>query len=173
MQGKMRTKFLILIISLFSLFGGICKGRQPVDGVMTLKEIDFLINDEVHRDYEKALVELNKYFLAYPKEFDAVQSRIKLIMKKRDVYSEQVNMLMDVIKNGEVGKESELKEITDKILLLERNPRDRRLDVIKDTNYLVSMYQYSAIQNKTKELVAKGNYAGAAVKAAEGFHSSF
>ena len=169
MQGKMRTKFLILIISLFSLFGGICKGRQPVDGVMTLKEIDFLINDEVHRDYEKALVELNKYFLAYPKEFDAVQSRINLIMKKRDVYSEQVNMLMDVIKNGEVGKESELKEITDKILLLERNPRDRRLDVIKDTNYLVSMYQYSAIQNKTKELVAKGNYAGAAVKAAEGF----
>ena len=82
----MRTKFLILIISLFSLFCGICKDKQPVEGVMTLKEIDFLINDEVHRDYEKALAELNKYFLAYPKEFDAVQSRINIIMKKRDVY---------------------------------------------------------------------------------------
>ena len=166
----MRIRILLLVISIFSLFAGICREKHEAEGVMTLKEIDFLINDDVHKDYEKALAELNKYFSAYPKEFDAVQKRINLIMKMRDSYSNQVNTLVDVIKNGEEGREYELKDITDRILSLERNPRDMRLNVIKDTNYLVSMYQYSAIQNKTRELVAKGEYGNAAVKAAEGFN---
>lgn len=166
----MRIRILLLVISIFSLFAGICREKHEAEGVMTLKEIDFLINDDVHKDYEKALAELNKYFSAYPKEFDAVQKRINLIMKMRDSYSNQVNTLVDVIKNGEEGREYELKDITDRILSLERNPHDMRLNVIKDTNYLVSMYQYSAIQNKTRELVAKGEYGNAAVKAAEGFN---
>ena len=150
----MRTKVIIfIIITLFSMIRAFCKENSNAEGVLSLKEIDLLIRNNDTRDFQRALDELNKYFAANPNEFDAVQQRIKLIMKSRDLYSSYVNQLVEIIKEGKEDKENELKEITDKLINLERNPGDSRLDIIKDTNYLVSIYQYSAIQNKTKELI--------------------
>lgn len=165
----MRTKALILsIITLFSTIRAFCNENHSAEEVLSLKEIDLLIRNNDTRDYQQALDELNKYFIAFPEDFDAVQQRINLIMKSRDLYSVYVNKLMEIIKEGKEDKESELKEITGKLINLERNPGDSRLDIIKDTNYLVSIYQYSAIQNKTKELIDRKDYKAAAVKANEG-----
>ena len=165
----MRTKVIIfIIITLFSMIRAFCKENSNAEGVLSLKEIDLLIRNNDTRDFQRALDELNKYFAANPNEFDAVQQRIKLIMKSRDLYSSYVNQLVEIIKEGKEDKENELKEITDKLINLERNPGDSRLDIIKDTNYLVSIYQYSAIQNKTKELIDRQDYKAAAIKASEG-----
>ena len=165
----MRTKVIIfIIITLFSMIRAFCKENSNAEGVLSLKEIDLLIRNNDTRDFQRALDELNKYFVANPNEFDAVQQRIKLIMKSRDLYSSYVNQLVQIIKEGKEDKENELKEITDKLINLERNPGDSRLDIIKDTNYLVSIYQYSAIQNKTKELIDRQDYKAAAIKASEG-----
>lgn len=165
----MRTKAVItFIITLFSMIWAFSEEKNDAKGVLTLKEIDQLIKDASTRDYQLALEELNKYFRAYPKEFDAVQQRIERIMKSRDQYSIYVDKLIEIIKNGEDDKESELKELTNRIISLERNPGDLRLDIIKDTNYLVSIYQYSTIQNKTKEFIDKRDFKKAVLKASEG-----
>ncbi len=146
------------------------------EGHLTLAQIDRLIDDEENRDYAAALDALNGYFSSHPEEFDAVQKRIDKIFKSREQYSSYVSSLIDVIKNGREGNEAELKELTDRLIQMERNPGDKRLDVIKDTNYLVSMYQYSAVQNATKELFLQEKYDEAASKAVEGFgalHENF
>lgn len=165
----MFKKTLFLTIILFSSFCCFGKEKKLVEGVLSLNEIDELIQTEDKKDFTRAIEELNKYFAAYPEQFDAVQARISRIMKERDIYTDSVNYLMNVIKNGEEGKEEELKEITDRILKIERNPADSRLKVIEDTNYLVSMYKYSSIQNRTKTLIAEKKYAEAGKKAFEGF----
>lgn len=165
----MSKKILLLTCIFFSVFCIFGKEKKLVEGVLSLNEIDELIRSEDKKDFYRAFDELNKYFAAYPDEFDAVQSRITKIMKQRDSYTDSVNTLMDVIKNGEEGREEELKEITDRILKIEHNPLEPRLKIIEDTNYLVSMYQYSAIQNKTKSLISEKKYAEAGKKALEGF----
>lgn len=158
--------FTLIFFSIFTFFG---KEKKLVEGVMSLAEIDQLILSQDKKDFSRAIEELNKYFAAYPEEFDAVQARLSRVLKERDSYTDSVNQLMKVIKSGEEGKEEELKLITDNILKIERNPSDPRLKVVEDTNYLVSMYKYSSIQNKTKKLIAEKKYGEAAVKAVEGF----
>lgn len=137
--------------------------------VLSLSEIDVLIKSDDKRDFQKALQELNKYFDRYPEQFDVILPRINRIMKSRELYTNLANQLLVIIKNGQEGHTDELKVITDKLISLERNPGDPRLDIIKDMNYLMSMYQYSAVQNKAAELVSENKYAEAARKSLEGF----
>ena len=158
-------KVFALLFSIF-IFSFNCLYSQTS---LSLKEIDKLIADGDSRDYQKALLELNKYFAENPEQFDLVQKRIDKIMNSRMLYTDYANELLRIIKSGEEGHNQELKDLTDKLLVLERNPGDSRLDVIKDMNYLMNMYQYSAVQNKTGELVAQKKWTQAAQKALEGF----
>lgn len=147
---------------------------------MTLREIDRIIDEPNERNLRQALLELNKYLDQNPQEFDAVQRRYKKILNSRKLYSELANELINLIKNSS-EEESEIideriKKLTQQILALEFNPDDKRLDIIKDTNYLVSIRQYSAIQNKTAKLIQGGKYSEAIKKAAEGLeilHENF
>lgn len=148
--------------------------------VMTLRQIDRYINDINRRDFKTALLELNKYLNKYPEQFDAVQRRYKKILGTRDQYVELANELMRLIRESSEEDSEKIDEqmmkLTDRILSLERNPGHEELEIVKDTNYLVSIRQYSAIQNKTAALVSSKNYAGAVTKANEGFgilHENF
>ncbi len=139
---------------------------------MTLREIDKIIDEPNERNFQQALVELNKYLEENPLEFDAVQRRYKKILNSRKLYSELANELINLIKNSS-EEDSEIideriKKLTQEILALEFNPNDKRLDIVKDTNYLVSIRQYSAIQNKTAKLIQSEKYSEAVKKAAEG-----
>lgn len=147
---------------------------------MPLREIDRMIDDPNERNFQQALVELNKYLDENPAEFDAVQRRYRKIMSSRKLYSELANELVELIKNSSEEDteivDERIKRITQQILVLEFNPNDRRLDIVQDTNYLASIRQYSAIQNKTARLVQTGNFFEAVKKAAEGFeilHENF
>lgn len=147
---------------------------------MTLREIDKIIDEPNERNFQQALVELNKYLEKNPLEFDAVQRRYKKILNSRKLYSELANELINLIKNSS-EEDSEvidgrIKKLTQEILALEFEPNDKRLDIVKDTNYLVSIRQYSAIQNKTAKLIQSEKYSEAIKKAAEGLeilHENF
>lgn len=174
-------KILALFIAVFSLFANLSFSEEKSQKkAMTLREIDRIIDEPNERNLHRALLELNKYLDQNPAEFDAVQRRYKKILNSRKLYSELANELINLIKNSS-EEESEIideriKKLTQEILTLEFNPDDRRLDVIKDTNYLVSIRQYSAIQNKTAKLIQSGNYSEAIKKAAEGLeilHENF
>ena len=168
----MRWRFFVSLIFFLSLSSlGLFAQNQNAENAtktMSLKEIDSLTNGEVG-DYQKALVELNKYLEIHPEQFDSVQRRIEKIMKARSLYTFYAQELLKIIKEGQEGHNEELKSITDKMIALERNPGDVRLDVIKDMNYLVSMYQFSALQNKCAELIGQKKYLAAANKSCEGF----
>lgn len=146
--------------------------HEPV--VLSLREIDRYINDSNKRDFQKALVELTRYLEKNPEQFDAVQRRYKKILGSKDRYSALANQLMQLIRDSSEEDSEEVDEkmmrLTDQILAIERNPGDPRLEIVKDTNYLVSIRQYSAIQNKTATLVQNENYTQAALKASEGFN---
>ena len=169
----MPKHFAVLLFSLFFSFSFIFAEDFTVvsesETSLTLKEIDQLINNENYRDYQNALLELNRYAELHPEQFDNVQKRINKIMKSRNLYTAFASELLRIIKSGQEGHNQELKDLTDKLLALERNPKDSRLDVIKDMNYLMNMYQYSAIQNKTAELVQNKMWTQASQKACEGF----
>lgn len=139
---------------------------------MSLREIDKIIDEPDERNFQRALVELNKYLEKNPAEFDSVQKRYKKILNSRKLYSELANELIELIKNSSEedteDTDSRIKKLTEEILSLEFNPNDRRLDIVKDTNYLVSIRQYSAVQNKTAKLVQAEKFPEAMKKAAEG-----
>ncbi len=174
-------KIIAVFIAVFSLFANLAFSQENhQESVMTLHEIDKIIDEPDERNFHRALLELNKYLEQNPQEFDAVQRRYKKILNSRKLYSELANELINLIKNSS-EEDSEIideriKKLTQEILALEFNPDDRRLDIIKDTNYLVSIRQYSAIQNKTAKLIQSGNYLEAIKKAAEGLeilHENF
>lgn len=172
-----KQKNLALFIAIFSF---LAKPFFSQEKAMPLREIDRIIDDPNERNFQQALVELNKYLDENPAEFDAVQRRYRKIMSSRKLYSELANELVELIKNSSEEDteivDERIKRITQQILALEFNPNDRRLDIVKDTNYLVSIRQYSAIQNKTARLVQTGNFSEAVKKAAEGFgilHENF
>lgn len=177
-----RRRILALFLFFFSL-GCIAFSQETEEAgetVMSLHEIDRYINDTNKRDFQKALLELNKYLAANPEQFDAVQRRFRKVLGSRDRYSELANELMRLIReSSEEDNENidhQMKKLTDQILAIERNPGDDRLEIVKDTNYLVSVRQYSAIQNKTASLVQSGSYVQAGAKAFEGFdilHENF
>lgn len=170
-------KILALFITVFSLFANRIFSQEKT---MTLREIDKIIDEPNERNFQQALVELNKYLEKNPLEFDAVQRRYKKILNSRKLYSELANELINLIKNSS-EEDSEvidgrIKKLTQEILALEFEPNDKRLDIVKDTNYLVSIRQYSAIQNKTAKLIQSEKYSEAIKKAAEGLeilHENF
>lgn len=163
-----KRKILAFLILFFSFSGSIFSQEE----ILSLREIDEIIDRPDERNFQKALVELNKYLEKNPAEFDAVQKRYKKILNSRKLYSELANELVELIKNSSEedteATDSRIKKLTEEILALEFNPNDRRLDIVKDTNYLVSIRQYSAIQNKTAKLVQSEKYSEALKKAAEG-----
>ena len=139
----MPKHFAVLLFSLFFSFSFIFAEDFAVvsesETSLTLKEIDQLINNENYRDYQNALLELNRYAELHPEQFDNVQKRINKIMKSRNLYTAFASELLRIIKSGQEGHNQELKDLTDKLLALERNPKDSRLDVIKDMNYLMNL----------------------------------
>ncbi len=170
-------KILALFITVFSLFAHRFFSQEKT---LTLREIDKIIDEPNERNFQQALVELNKYLEENPLEFDAVQRRYKKILNSRKLYSELANELISLIKNSSEEDteivDGRIKKLTQEILALEFNPNDKRLDIVKDTNYLVSIRQYSAIQNKTEKLIHAEKYSEAIKKAAEGLeilHENF
>lgn len=173
-----RRKILTLIFLFFSFFAVSAQEATDVpadstDEILSLRQIDKYINDVNKRDFQTALLELNKYLSAHPEQFDAVQRRYKKILGSRDRYVELANELMRLIRESSEEDSERIDEqmmrLTDRILALERNPGHEELEIVKDTNYLVSIRQYSAIQNKTASLVASEDYVKASQKAQEGF----
>lgn len=158
---------------IFSLSIVFSKEETETQNVMSLKEIDRFIDDPQKRNFNKALIELNKFLNENPELFDAVQKRYKKILNSRLLYSKLAEELISLIKNSSEEDTEEIdvriKKLTDEILSLEINPDDPRLEIVKDTNYLVSVRQYSAIQNKTEKLIQSKKYADALKKAEEGF----
>ena len=132
---------------------------------LTLKQIDVLIKNT---EYDTALLELNKYFDANPEQFDSVQQRISKIMKARDLYTVLARQLLKVIREEPENTEK-LGRITERLVAMEHNPADRRLDIIKDTNNLAELAKYSLIQNETAALVKKGAFEEALKRADDGF----
>ena len=179
---RRKITFIFIVFSCFMLHSQE-NADEPLyenEHVMTLRQIDRYINDINRRDFKTALLELNKYLNKYPEQFDAVQRRYKKILGTRDQYVELANELMRLIRESSEEDSEKIDEqmmkLTDRILSLERNPGHEELEIVKDTNYLVSIRQYSAIQNKTAALVSSKNYAGAVTKANEGFgilHENF
>lgn len=170
-------KILALFITVFSLFANRIFSQEKT---LTLREIDKIIDEPNERNFQQALVALNKYLEENPQEFDAVQRRYKKILNSRKLYSELANELISLIKSSSEEDtetvDGRIKKLTQEILALEFNPNDKRLDVVKDTNYLVSIRQYSAIQNKTEKLIHAEKYSEAIKKAAEGLeilHENF
>ena len=169
----MKQKILVFFIMIFSLSIVFSKEETETQNVMSLKEIDRFIDDPQKRNFNKALIELNKFLNENPELFDAVQKRYKKILNSRLLYSKLAEELISLIKNSSEEDTEEIdvriKKLTDEILSLEINPDDPRLEIVKDTNYLVSVRQYSAIQNKTEKLIQSKKYADALKKAEEGF----
>lgn len=132
---------------------------------LLLRQIDELIKST---EYDKALLELNDYLEAHPESFDAVQKRISRIMKVRDVYTMLANELLETIRE-EPDNTEKLGALSRKLLSIERNPDDRRLDIIKDTDDVSALARYSRYQRKSAELTGEGRFVEGAKSAAAGF----
>lgn len=170
----MEKKFIFIFIFIFSFFTihleNICSEESlsvddKYEEVLTLKQIDVLIKNT---EYDKALLELNKFFEKNPEQFDYVQARISKIMKTRDLYSVLASQLLKVIREEPENTEK-LGRITERLVLMEHNPADKRLDIIKSTNTLAALAKYSLIQNETSALVLEEKFDEAIKRASDGF----
>lgn len=167
-----RTAEKVLVCFLFFAF---CIPVFSEDGdeagrILSLKEIDALIKKT---SYDEALLELKKYGEANPIQFDAVQSRIKRIIRRRDDYTKNAVELADVISSAEEGTDNSesLERLAHKLLVNEMDPDDRNLDKIKDVHKLAARSQFKAVQNKTSTLVAEGKYTAALDKSTQTFQT--
>ena len=142
MKKKHRCLYVFLFFSLFSALWNLGAAERVRDEskqeILTLKQIDVLTTNT---EYDTALLELNKYFDANPEQFDSVQQRISKIMKARDLYTVLARQLLKVIREEPENTEK-LGRITERLVAMEHNPADRRLDIIKDTNNLAELAKY-------------------------------
>lgn len=162
----------IVLFFAFSFFGfsSFSQEYQKEKEVLSLKEIDALIKKT---SYDQALLELKKYGEKNPIQFDAVQSRINKIIRRRDDYSKDAAELADIILNAQEGADNSelLEKLAHKLLVNEMDPNDRNLDKIKDVHKLAARSQFKAIQNKTHELIAEEKYNEALDKSSQTFQT--
>ena len=119
--------------------------------ILSLSEIDVLIKDT---NYDKALVELNKFIAAYPKSFDSAQMRVRKIMKARNSYSNLADNLFEIILN-DPDNNDKIFNLTQQLKILERHPADIRLKFFKDIEVAAEFNYYRAQFNKVQEESSK------------------
>lgn len=163
MRRLLNAVIMLCIVSCAALVAE--SAASGVPPLMTLRQIDELIKNT---EYDTALLELNAYLEAHPESFDSVQKRISRIMKLRDGYTLLANELLEAIRE-EPDNTEKLGALSRKLLSIERNPGDRRLDIIKDTDDVTALARYSRYQRKSAELTGDGRFVEGAKSAAAGF----
>ncbi|MBQ9207137.1 MAG: hypothetical protein IJ158_10570 [Treponema sp.] len=165
---KKRLVFAVLF-SLLSVPHIFSQNEGGADGVLSLQQIDLLIETTA---YNEALKELSKYIAAHPNDFDRAQKRISRVMKLREQYNKGAEYLVDVIKNGDESKSEKLNKITE-LESSELDPTETVIDFTNLARRTVTMgevlIKYNQIMREGVSLVRKEKYAEAAVKFEEGF----
>ena len=161
--------FLALILLLFSVLPAAFAQDSDTDAVLSLKQIDILIESTA---YNEALKALTAYIEAYPNDFDRAHKRIQKVMKARERYNTGGEALVDLIKNGDESKAEKLSKITE----LESSELDSTETVIDFTNLARRtvtlgevLIHYNRIMREGVALVKKEQYPEAALKFEEGF----
>ena len=153
--------FLFAVISCAFLYGA----DSADTDFQTLGQIDSIIK---RTEYDTALFELNKYLKSHPEQFDRVQQRIKKILRARNLYSGLANQFFDVLYNDPDNSEK-LGLLSEQLLSLEYEAKTPILSLLKEQSEIAALARYSSIQNRTSELVRRGEYASAARRAYDGF----
>ena len=83
-------KVYCIIITFFLTTHGVFAGDTPL-----LTEIDALIHE---KNYNNALLKLEKYINDYPEDFDQAQNRINKIMKERELYHKKAEVEYEKLK---------------------------------------------------------------------------
>ena len=138
--------------------------------ILSLSEIDVLIKDT---NYDKALVELNKFIAAYPKSFDSAQMRVRKIMKARNSYSNLADNLFEVILN-DPDNNDKIFNLTQQLKILERHPSDIRLKFFKDIEVAAEFnyyrVQFNKVQEESSKLANEQKFVDSVVKSRSGFY---
>lgn len=168
---KMQKKWLLILlqITLFYTKAVFAEPSEPVSELLSLKQIDLLIDTSAYND---ALKELSKYIAAHPNDFDRAQKRIKRIMRLRSEYNKGAEALVGVIKTGDESKSEKLSKIAE----LENSELAPNENVIEFTNLArrtVTLGEvlilYEKIMREGAALVKAEKYYQAALKFQEGF----
>lgn len=164
-----RVLFLLVLFSLFCAHNSFSQNYDDEIELMSLQQIDTLIEATAYNDALKALA---KYIDAYPKDFDRAQSRISKIMGLREDFNKGAESLVELIVNGDESKSGKLSKITE----LENSELDASDTVIAFTNLARRtvtlgevLLQYNRVMRDGIRLVKKENYIDAAHKFEEGF----
>ena len=166
----MKKNFFISVFLFFSL----CIFSQELisadEKILSLNEIDVLIKDT---NYDKALVELNKFIIAYPNSFDSAQMRIRKIMKARNSYSNLADKLFGVILENPDDNDS-IFNLTQQLKILERHPSDVRLKFFKDIEVAAEFnyyrVQFNKVQEESSKLASEGKFVYSVLKSRSGFY---
>ena len=166
----MKKNFFISVFLFFSL----CIFSQELisadEKILSLNEIDVLIKDT---NYDKALVELNKFIIAYPNSFDSAQMRIRKIMKARNSYSNLADKLFGVILENPDDNDS-IFNLTQQLKILERHPSDVRLKFFKDIEVAAEFnyyrVQFNKVQEESSKLASEGKFVDSVLKSRSGFY---
>ncbi len=125
--------------------------------MLSLSKIDDIIDQ---KDYTTALKELAEYIKAYPEDFDDAQSRVRKIIRYRNIYNENASKLVEKM----ASENSSDDEKMDIILGMEKSEQNRGAEAVALTNDArrsVALQYYinrsNRIMRECSELVGKGS----------------
>ena len=171
----MKKFFSVSIFLFFSFFVFSQELNSVVENssdekILSLSEIDVLIKDT---NYDKALVELNKFIAAYPHSFDSAQLRVRKIMKARNSYSNLADNLFEVILN-DPDNNDKIFNLTQQLKILERHPSDVRLKFFKDIEVAAEFnyyrVQFNKVQEESSKLANEQKFVDSVAKSRSGFY---
>lgn len=157
-------KFYCVIITFFLTTVWVFAADNPL-----LTEIDALIHE---KNYNNALLKLEKYINDYPEDFDQAQNRINKIMKERDLYHKKAEELIATIINEPTNDLKKLQMI-EELEKMEINANESTRNFIKQTKsaaqFTYYKYIFDEIMNKGKEKFQQNLYSQSAFQYLEGF----
>lgn len=92
------TRAFTVLVMIFSFFLFESAAQSPRSkGVLSLREIDSLIEK---KSYSDALEALSEYILNFPQDFDSAQKRIKICMEQRKKFNAAADELAEKLQNS-------------------------------------------------------------------------